>query len=71
MCRSHCAAPRWRKEHGVDGWRDAKMAACFDGYDEHCGTDLLGRPVLITRFGEMDQEKIFGDTDLFVQCAAS
>jgi hypothetical protein len=57
----------WREENKVDTWKTAELPPCFEGYDSHLGTDLLGRPILLTKFEGMDPDQVFGDVDLFVQ----
>lgn len=39
---------------------------CFAGHDFVDGNDPLGRPLMISRFGAMDLEKVFGNTEAFV-----
>jgi hypothetical protein len=57
----------WREENKVDTWISAELPPCFEGYDSHLGTDLLGRPILLTKFEGMDPDQVFGDVDLFIQ----
>ncbi|CAE8602491.1 unnamed protein product [Polarella glacialis] len=39
----------------------------FCGHDTINGPDVDGRPVMISRYGGMDNERVFGDVDAFVK----
>lgn len=56
----------WRKELGVDALAAAELPPDCRGHDTIGGLDRAGRPVLVSRYGGMDNEKVFGDIDGFV-----
>lgn len=58
---------RWRAEEGVDALAGEELPEHFRGHDEIGGTDLEGRPLLVSRYGGMDNEKVFGNPDAFVR----
>jgi len=60
----------FRADCRIDGLRDAELPACFQGHDVISGIDVKGRPVMISRFGKMDLELVFGDTEAFVRYRA-
>eukprot|EP00927_Polykrikos_kofoidii_P041200 TRINITY_DN3511_c0_g1_i1.p1 TRINITY_DN3511_c0_g1~~TRINITY_DN3511_c0_g1_i1.p1 ORF type:complete len:400 (-),score=95.70 TRINITY_DN3511_c0_g1_i1:119-1171(-) len=49
---------------------EAEMPACFQGHDFISGVDSEGRPVMISRFGSMNIEEVFGNTEAFVRYRA-
>lgn len=51
----------------VDILADATLPEHFQGHDYSHGVDKLGRPVLISHFGNMDTEEVFKDVDAFVK----
>jgi len=59
---------QWRAAQEVDQWNTWELAPCFDGFDEVLpGVDVEGRPVLLSKFSDMDPAKVFGDLELFVR----
>eukprot|EP00927_Polykrikos_kofoidii_P077836 TRINITY_DN74744_c0_g1_i1.p1 TRINITY_DN74744_c0_g1~~TRINITY_DN74744_c0_g1_i1.p1 ORF type:complete len:508 (-),score=61.79 TRINITY_DN74744_c0_g1_i1:66-1589(-) len=57
----------FRAREGVDKLLDAELPDQFRGHDVISGTDSDGRPMLISRYGRMDNEKVFGNVDAFVR----
>mmetsp|Transcript_11072 Transcript_11072/g.25344 ORF Transcript_11072/g.25344 Transcript_11072/m.25344 type:complete len:378 (+) Transcript_11072:112-1245(+) len=45
----------------------AELPDYFQGHDEITGWDTEGRPVMISHFGNMDIDKVFGDAEAFVR----
>ncbi|CAE7389611.1 PATL6 [Symbiodinium sp. CCMP2456] len=60
----------FRADCKIDGLRDAVLPDCYQGHDVISGLDVEGRPVMISRFGKMDLEKVFGDIEAFVRYRA-
>merc|ERR1719343_397950 len=44
-----------------------ELPAHFQGHDTISGPDRSGRPVLISRYGKMENDKVFSDTEAFVR----
>lgn len=57
----------FRADCCVDGLKDAEMPDHFLGHDFVTGCDADGRPIMISRFGGMDIEKVFGDAEAFIR----
>lgn len=57
----------WRLENDVEHLRDAELPEHMRGHDFLHGKCKEGRPLLVSHFGTMDLEAVFGDTDLFVK----
>lgn len=60
----------FRAECQIDELRDSELPDYFQGHDVVSGHDVLGRPVMISRFGKMDLPKVFGDVEAFVRYRA-
>jgi len=60
----------FRAECQIDSLRDAELPDYFQGHDSLSGVDVDGRPVLVSRFGGMDLERVFGDVEAFVRYRA-
>ncbi|CAE7448027.1 PATL3 [Symbiodinium natans] len=60
----------FRADCKIDGLREAVLPGCYQGHDVISGLDVEGRPVMISRFGKMDLEKVFGDIEAFVRYRA-
>ena len=58
---------KWRKEQDIDKLLTEKLASQFEGHDEILGKDHLGRPVLCSRFDQMDLDKVFGNENDFIR----
>mmetsp|Transcript_31396 Transcript_31396/g.82587 ORF Transcript_31396/g.82587 Transcript_31396/m.82587 type:complete len:500 (+) Transcript_31396:87-1586(+) len=58
---------RFRQERGVDELCQADLGEHFEGHDTVAGCDAEGRPVMISRYGGMDNDKVFGDCEAFVK----
>ncbi|CAD7948559.1 unnamed protein product [Amoebophrya sp. A25] len=62
------ATMQWRRDGDVDSLADATLPAQFQGHDIFHGHDVQQkRPVLTSHFGNMDLDKVFSDTDVFVK----
>jgi len=58
----------WRADCHIDELCDLEeLPEEFQGHDFIQGTDNDGRPIMISRFGGMDLEKVFGDVEAFVR----
>ena len=60
----------FRADCKIDGLKEAVLPDCYQGHDVISGLDVDGRPVMISRFGKMDLEKVFGDIEAFVRYRA-
>jgi len=60
----------FRADCQIDGLKDAELPKCYQGHDVISGYDVDGRPVMISRFGKMDLEAVFGDVEAFVRYRA-
>ena len=60
----------FRADCQIDGLKDAELPKCYQGHDVISGFDVEGRPVMISRFGKMDLEAVFGDVEAFVRYRA-
>jgi len=60
----------FRADCQIDSLKDAELPECYRGHDVISGLDVEGRPVMISRFGQMDLEKVFGDIEAFVRYRA-
>lgn len=58
---------KYRAENGLDQLVDAELPLHFQGHDTIDGSDVDGRPLMISRYGKMDNDKVFGDPDAFVR----
>lgn len=58
---------RYRCDEHIEGLATAELPEHFRGHDTVAGHDVDGRPVMISRYGQMDNEKVFGDPDAFVR----
>eukprot|EP00929_Paragymnodinium_shiwhaense_P000380 TRINITY_DN100627_c0_g1_i1.p1 TRINITY_DN100627_c0_g1~~TRINITY_DN100627_c0_g1_i1.p1 ORF type:complete len:502 (-),score=101.67 TRINITY_DN100627_c0_g1_i1:351-1793(-) len=58
---------KFRQDYQLEGFDSKDLAEHFQGHDVICGSDDLGRPVLLSRYGQMDNDKVFGDADAFVR----
>jgi len=57
----------FRADCRIEELGSAELPEHFKGHDVVGGTDLEGRPVMISRFGKMDLPKVFGDVEAFVR----
>lgn len=60
----------FRADCKIDELAKAELPEHFQGHDFITGTDEGGRPVMISRFGTMDIDKVFGDLEAFVRYRA-
>jgi len=58
---------KFRIEEGIEELAKAGLPEHFQGHDQITGTDVDGRPVIVSRFGNMDNKKVFGDPDAFTR----
>eukprot|EP00930_Biecheleria_cincta_P045032 TRINITY_DN31033_c0_g1_i2.p1 TRINITY_DN31033_c0_g1~~TRINITY_DN31033_c0_g1_i2.p1 ORF type:complete len:498 (+),score=95.28 TRINITY_DN31033_c0_g1_i2:39-1532(+) len=58
---------RFRAEEKIGQLAGANLPDHFLGHDIISGPDVDGRPVMISRYGQMDNDRVFGDTDAFVK----
>lgn len=61
------ATLKYRADNGISGLASAELPEHFQGHDIVGGTDICGRPVMLSRYGKMDNQKVFGDPDAFVR----
>lgn len=57
----------FRLECAIDELAKSELPEHFRGHDFVTGLDDDGRPVMISRFGGMDIDKVFGDVEAFVR----
>mmetsp|Transcript_40470 Transcript_40470/g.101645 ORF Transcript_40470/g.101645 Transcript_40470/m.101645 type:complete len:381 (-) Transcript_40470:41-1183(-) len=60
----------FRADCKIDELAEAELPEYFQGHDFITGVDEGGRPIMISRFGGMDIEKVFGDAEAFVRYRA-
>lgn len=60
----------FRADCQIDALKDAELPKCYQGHDVISGYDVEGRPVMISRFGKMNLEEVFGDVEAFVRYRA-
>jgi len=60
----------FRADCRIDELAEAELPEQFQGHDFITGSDADGRPIMISRFGSMDIDKVFGDTEAFVRYRA-
>lgn len=60
----------FRAECKLDELAAAELPEHFRGHDYLSGLDTEGRPAIISRFGSMDLDKVFGDVEAFVRYRA-
>jgi hypothetical protein len=60
----------FRTECQIDALTDAELPDYFLGHDTISDFDSDGRPIMISRFGQMDLAKVFGDAEAFVRYRA-
>jgi len=60
----------FRADCKIDQLAEAELPEHFQGHDFISGMDADGRPVMISRFGGMDIDKVFGDVEAFVRYRA-
>lgn len=58
---------RFRAEEQIGQLAGEALPAHFVGHDTIGGPDVDGRPVMISRYGQMQNDRVFGDTDAFVK----
>jgi len=58
---------KFRVEEGIEELAQSELPEHFQGHDQITGTDADGRPVIVSRFGNMDNNKVFGDPDAFTR----
>jgi len=58
---------QFRADSGLEALAREELPPHFQGHDAVEGSDLEGRPLMISRYGQMDNEKVFGDPDAFVR----
>mmetsp|Transcript_83569 Transcript_83569/g.233244 ORF Transcript_83569/g.233244 Transcript_83569/m.233244 type:complete len:476 (-) Transcript_83569:172-1599(-) len=56
----------FRAERRIEALEQTELLPHFQGHDTVRGVDAEGRPVLISRYGSMDNRKVFGDPEAFV-----
>lgn len=57
----------FRADCKIDELAEAELPEHFQGHDFIPGVDAEGRPVMISKFGTMDIDKVFGDLEAFVR----
>lgn len=60
----------FRADCRIDELAASELPEQFRGHDSVSGRDDDGRPVMISRFGNMDIDKVFGNTEMFVRYRA-
>lgn len=60
----------FRADCKIDEIAKSELPGHFRGHDFLTGTDGAGRPVMISRFGSMDIDAVFGDIEAFVRYRA-
>lgn len=60
----------FRADCQIDALTHAELPEHFRGHDTIEGCDVEGRPVMISRFGGMDLQAVFGDVEAFVRYRA-
>mmetsp|Transcript_107400 Transcript_107400/g.321167 ORF Transcript_107400/g.321167 Transcript_107400/m.321167 type:complete len:378 (-) Transcript_107400:86-1219(-) len=60
----------FRADCCIDALTKAELPEHFRGHDFVSGLDTEGRPVMISRFGGMDLQLVFGDVEAFVRYRA-
>jgi len=60
----------FRADCKIDELAKAELPDYFQGHDYITGVDKAGRPIMISRFGGMDIDKVFGDAEAFVRYRA-
>uniref|UniRef100_A0A7S4Q212 CRAL-TRIO domain-containing protein n=1 Tax=Alexandrium monilatum TaxID=311494 RepID=A0A7S4Q212_9DINO len=58
---------QFRVDSTLDALVDEELPEHFQGHDTIDGVDADGRPLMISRYGQMDNDKVFGDPDAFVR----
>lgn len=61
------ATLRFRAGEGISELAGAELQKHFRGHDTISGPDVDGRPIMISRYGGMDNQRVFGDLDAFVK----
>jgi len=60
----------FRADCRIDHLRNAELPECFQGHDSISGIDEDGRPIMISKFGTMDIDKVFENVEAFVRYRA-
>lgn len=60
----------FRADCHIDELTKAELPEHFQGHDTIEGLDIDGRPIMISRFGGMDLQAVFGDVEAFVRYRA-
>jgi hypothetical protein len=58
---------KFRVEGDINALPGVQMLEHFQGHDSFGGRDVEGRPVMISRYGNMDNDLVFGNADEFVR----
>lgn len=58
---------KWQQSFGLDALMEEDFGPSFQGHDSLLGTDVEGRPLMISVFGKMDTEQVFGDAQRFLR----
>lgn len=57
----------FRADCCIDGLMESELPEHFRGHDSITGKDPSGRPIMVSRFGGMVIDKVFGDAEAFVR----
>ena len=57
----------WQRAFDVEAAVQTSFSELFSGCDTILGTDLEDRPIVISVFGGLDVEQVFGDADRFLR----
>eukprot|EP00405_Crypthecodinium_cohnii_P057886 CAMPEP_0206619808 /NCGR_PEP_ID=MMETSP0325_2-20121206/61112_1 /ASSEMBLY_ACC=CAM_ASM_000347 /TAXON_ID=2866 /ORGANISM="Crypthecodinium cohnii, Strain Seligo" /LENGTH=503 /DNA_ID=CAMNT_0054142375 /DNA_START=39 /DNA_END=1551 /DNA_ORIENTATION=+ len=58
---------RFRAQENVNEMRSQPLEPHFRGHDTLVGQDIDGRPVMVSRYGKMDNDKVFGNLEGFLK----
>lgn len=57
----------FRAKENLGGLATAELPDHFKGHDTIVGPDVEGRPIMISRYGKMDNDRVFGNLEEFVR----
>ena len=57
----------WQRTFGLDAVMNESFGESFAGCDTILGADYEGRPIVISVFGHLDTERVFGDPQRFLR----